>query len=229
MAYVYRHIRLDKNEPFYIGIGSDSTYKRANARYKGDRNKIWYDITAKSKYEIEILFDEIPLEFAKEKEKEFIALYGRKDNNTGILANMTDGGEGVVGRKVIRTKESIEKQRETIKNRYKNDPEFLKMHVKHLKEGAKKRIFGPESEEIKKKKSESHKLRYINGAIPYSLGKFGGESNRSIKVYCIETGRIWDSLIQCANEIGIQKQYLSRMLRGERKNKTNIRYYNGDN
>lgn len=23
MAYVYRHIRLDKNEPFYIGIGKD--------------------------------------------------------------------------------------------------------------------------------------------------------------------------------------------------------------
>ena len=40
MAYVYRHIRLDKNEPFYIGIGSDKTYKRANARYKGDRNEI---------------------------------------------------------------------------------------------------------------------------------------------------------------------------------------------
>ena len=30
MAYVYRHIRLDKNEPFYIGIGSDKEYKRAD-------------------------------------------------------------------------------------------------------------------------------------------------------------------------------------------------------
>jgi hypothetical protein len=30
MAYVYRHIRLDKNEPFYIGIGSDSSFARAN-------------------------------------------------------------------------------------------------------------------------------------------------------------------------------------------------------
>ena len=29
MAYIYRHIRLDKNEPFYIGIGSDKDYKRA--------------------------------------------------------------------------------------------------------------------------------------------------------------------------------------------------------
>lgn len=31
MATVYRHIRLDKNEPFYIGIGKDekkSTWKK---------------------------------------------------------------------------------------------------------------------------------------------------------------------------------------------------------
>lgn len=32
--YLYRHIRLDKNEPFYIGIGTKivktSEYRRAN-------------------------------------------------------------------------------------------------------------------------------------------------------------------------------------------------------
>ena len=33
MAYLYRHIRLDKNEPFYIGIGSDTNFKRANLFY----------------------------------------------------------------------------------------------------------------------------------------------------------------------------------------------------
>jgi hypothetical protein len=229
MAYVYRHIRLDKNEPFYIGIGSDSTYKRANARYKGDRNKIWYSIAAKSKYEVEILFDGIEWDYACEKEKEFIALYGRKYNNTGILANMTEGGEGVLGLSMPRTKESIKKQSDTIKKRLQDDPEFKAMHLFFLHEGAKKRKYGPESEEIKKKKSESHKLRYKNGAIPNSLGKFGGKSNRSISVYCIETNKIWGSIVDCAAEIGVRKQYLTRMLNGDRKNKTNIRYYNGDN
>ena len=29
MAYVYTYTRLDKNEIFYVGIGSDSKYKRA--------------------------------------------------------------------------------------------------------------------------------------------------------------------------------------------------------
>lgn len=43
MAYVYRRIRLDKNEPFYIGIGTDTkNYKRANVRSL--RNRVWKNI-----------------------------------------------------------------------------------------------------------------------------------------------------------------------------------------
>jgi len=94
MAYVYRHIRLDKNEPFYIGIGSDITYKRANE--KARRNNIWKKIVAKSDYEIEILFDDITYDEAKLKEIEFINLYGRLDLGNGTLANLTDGGDGTI-------------------------------------------------------------------------------------------------------------------------------------
>ena len=39
MAYVYKHIRLDNNTVFYIGIGSDKKYKRAHS--KCDRNLHW--------------------------------------------------------------------------------------------------------------------------------------------------------------------------------------------
>jgi hypothetical protein len=70
MAYVYRHIRHDKNEPFYIGIGSDMTNKRANERAR--RSKFWKKIIAKTDYEVEILFDDISFEEAKVKEIEFI-------------------------------------------------------------------------------------------------------------------------------------------------------------
>ena len=52
MAYVYRHIRLDKNEPFYIGIGAH--LKRAYEKTK--RNKFWYNVVAKTEYNVEILF-----------------------------------------------------------------------------------------------------------------------------------------------------------------------------
>jgi hypothetical protein len=95
MAYLYRHIRLDKNEPFYIGIGSDSNLYRAYV--KNGRNKIWSDIYNNTDVEIEILLNDLSWEQAKEKEKEFISLYGRIDNNTGTLANLTNGGAGMLG------------------------------------------------------------------------------------------------------------------------------------
>lgn len=57
MAYVYRHIRLDKNEPFYIGIGSDSEYKRAHTHHS--RNAHWKNIVNITAYEVEILIDNV--------------------------------------------------------------------------------------------------------------------------------------------------------------------------
>ena len=92
MAYLYRHIRLDRNEPFYIGISeTDDRYKRS--KDKSTRNSIWKAITRKTKYKIEIIFENDDIEFIKEKEIEFIKLYGRINKKTGTLANMTDGGD----------------------------------------------------------------------------------------------------------------------------------------
>ncbi len=34
MAYVYKHIRLDTNEIFYIGIGNNNDYGRAYQKKK---------------------------------------------------------------------------------------------------------------------------------------------------------------------------------------------------
>lgn len=95
MAYVYRHIRLDKNEPFYIGIGKLPNYKRAYETQK--RNDFWRNVVAKTDYEVEILFDNITWEEAEKKEIEFIALYGKRDNGTGCLVNISDGGGGSKG------------------------------------------------------------------------------------------------------------------------------------
>jgi len=171
---VYRHIRLDKNEPFYIGIGKD--IKRAY--HKRSRNKTWKGIVNKTDYEIEILFDDLTLEQAREKEKEFIALYGRKDLGTGTLANLTDGGELVYTvtdeiRKRMRdshigvkqTDESKRKISETLKNRT-----FTEEHLANLSKSLKgkpgnKKTFRKGhtvSEDTRKKISESLKNRNKN-------------------------------------------------------------------
>jgi len=95
MAYVYRHIRLDTNQPFYIGIGSDKNYQRANVVKK--RSNFWQNIYNQTLIDVEIIYDNISFEKAKEKEKEFIKLYGRRNLGTGCLVNLTDGGDGVQG------------------------------------------------------------------------------------------------------------------------------------
>lgn len=103
--YLYRYIRLDKNIPFYIGIGTKtnkkigfktlkSEYHRA---YQKHNNKIYNNIISKTDYEIEIIIESDDYEFIKQKEIEFISLYGRINDNTGILCNLTDGGNGSNG------------------------------------------------------------------------------------------------------------------------------------
>ena len=103
MYYLYRHTRLDTLKPFYIGIGTiypkrktfNSIYQRAFLRSR--RSTFWKNIIAKTSYDVEILLESNNYEYIKSKEKEFIKLYGRKDNNTGCLVNHTDGGEGNLG------------------------------------------------------------------------------------------------------------------------------------
>jgi len=92
MAIVYQHIRKDTGLPFYIGIGK--TKKRAYSKY--GRNLYWNRITNYIEYEVEILFNKLSWEDACLKEKELIQKYGRKDLGTGILCNLTDGGDGNV-------------------------------------------------------------------------------------------------------------------------------------
>ena len=111
MAYVYRHIRKDKDQVFYIGIGTDNKGKYTRA-FSKNRNRYWKRIVDKTNYEVEILFDDITKEEALSKEVEFIQIYGRGDLGLGTLCNLTDGGEGVTNM----SEEGKEKLREIRRN-----------------------------------------------------------------------------------------------------------------
>jgi hypothetical protein len=93
MAVVYQHTRVDTNEIFYIGIGSEK--RRAYSKYK--RSQFWHNIVNKVGYTVEILYENIDWEKACEIEKDLIKKYGRKDLKQGRLINMTDGGDGRFG------------------------------------------------------------------------------------------------------------------------------------
>ena len=122
MTYVYRHIRLDKNEPFYIGIGTDSNYQRAYS--KSSRNIFWNRVVNVTDYEVEIIMDNLTKDIAKQKEIEFISLYGKKINKTGTLVNISDGGDGNSGGK--HTEEAKKKIGEA--NKFKDYSKFNRSH-----------------------------------------------------------------------------------------------------
>lgn len=95
MAVVYRHIKKDNLQPFYIGIGKEE--KRAYNFHKNKRSKFWNRVYNKYGCIVEILAEDISWEDACELEMFLISEYGRIDNKTGVLVNMTDGGEGFTG------------------------------------------------------------------------------------------------------------------------------------
>lgn len=108
--YVYRLIRTDKNEPFYIGIGTHRksySFQRAKCAY--GRGKLWCAIASKSEYRVEIIFESNDYDHIKKQEQFFISLYGRINTNTGPLVNLTDGGDGSINFK--HTPESLKKMK----------------------------------------------------------------------------------------------------------------------
>lgn len=150
--YVYRHIRLDKNEPFYVGIGNKKNYERAYQTKLDRRNQIWGKIYNKTDIKIEIILDNLTKNQASKKEQEFIKLYGRIDLNTGILCNMTDGGDGIWN--CIRSEETKEKLRQQ-KLGNKN-PMFGKTQNEETCLKRRNSLLGQKrSQEVKKKQSLS--------------------------------------------------------------------------
>lgn len=236
MAYLYRHIRLDKNIPFYVGIGSDSDgkYERAHNRHR--RNQKWFNIIAKTDYKVQIILDDLTLDEAKEKEIEFISLYGRSDKKEGSLCNLTDGGEGNPGRIVseeVRKNQSArlkgrkmseefkQKRREYMTGR-KMPEEFRQKHIERMRtnhpmKGKKM------SEQARKNISEGHK-GIMTGEKNPNWGKFGSDSIRAKKVMCTETNKIWNSVKDVAKELGIGYSTITNRLNGQKKNNTTLIY-----
>lgn len=81
--YVYMYLREDLT-PYYVGKGK---YKRAfiksvNHNPPADKNLIFF------------VKENVSEQEAFYWEMYYINKYGRKDNNTGVLRNLTDGGKG---------------------------------------------------------------------------------------------------------------------------------------
>lgn len=179
--YVYAYLRSKDSitgksgTPYYIG--------------KGTANRAWDTHgkvpVPKDKSNIVIILHELTELWAFAVERRIISWYGRKDNCTGILLNLTDGGDGVSG--YNHREESKQKISESISG--ENHHMFGKNHREESKQKISESLLGiSHSNERKrntskamcgKKKSENHKRNL-------------GESIRcKIPIRCIETGSLF--------------------------------------
>jgi hypothetical protein len=100
--YLYRHIRHDKNQVFYVGIGtlvSEELQKKTGSTFKAihrraydrvkSRNQHWKNIVAITDFTVEIMLHTNDIELIAKKEIEFISLHKK------TLCNLTEGGLGI--------------------------------------------------------------------------------------------------------------------------------------
>jgi len=154
--YTYAYLREDST-PYYIGKGKG--YRAFRKNRKGV-------MPPKDVSRILFLKQNLTEEEAFKHEKYMITVFGRKDLGTGILRNLTEGGDGVSGlihteeiRKKIseRTKEAMntDEMRKKLSdgNRGKIRSKEFKMHLSKINKGRK------HSKESKRKIGDASKSR----------------------------------------------------------------------
>jgi hypothetical protein len=168
MYYVYSYLREDLS-PYYIGKGTKGrAYASANHRIKAPKNK----------ERIYIIKDNLTEKEAYDLEKLYILIFGRVDLETGILRNLSDGGEGPTGYKtkpeqrrkialsrmgekhplygISPSKETREKQRQALQGRFvgEKNPMYNQTHTEENRKKISDRHKGvPKTEEHKIKMS----------------------------------------------------------------------------
>lgn len=218
--YIYRHIRPDTNQVFYVGKGRNrrGRYLYERSKSKDRRNKYWWNIVRKNKgeYIVEIVAEFETQESCDAKEIEFIALYGRSNLKGGTLCNLTDGGDGSTN--IVHSEETKAKLRAAVADG--KHPNFGK---KLSAETCRKK-----SEAVK---GEKHHLygktlpkEWVRNLAKGKLGEknpwFGKPSPVSKKVKNTRTGAVYDSIARAAKAEGIKPGKLYSILDGHTKTNT---------
>ena len=245
MAYVYRHIRVDKDQPFYIGIGSGEYYKRA--RVSKSRNRIWTAIASRTNWFFEILFDNVEVEFAKKKEIEFISLYGRIIDG-GILANLTSGGDmnsedairlvgvknkgRVPANKGVKNPTLAENQTGQKHFSYKGIVYCFDLNgnpvSSHITIGAAARFAGIRINDVRRViVGERNQYKgHIYSYSPERPSPIKVVQRKPKMVIDTATGEVFNTIMEAARHINMNHKTLSHYLHGTRASKTTLSFMN---
>lgn len=143
--YLYLHRTLN-GIPIYIGIGTKFYGDNENLKlkysraYASTRNIFWKRVIKKYGFIVEILLESNDYEFIKQQEIHFIKLFGRVDKKEGTLCNLTDGGEGVLGK--VYTDTDLKNISNGQKKRFANPSEQDIIHLQELYSRTSERMKG---------------------------------------------------------------------------------------
>lgn len=228
---VYRHVAIKDNKVFYVGIGS---IKRAFSKFS--RSSVWRNFVSVNPYYVDVVAYNLEWTDACELETFIISIYGRLDKGTGILINMSDGGEGNNG--YIPSEKR--KKQHSLSMKGSGNPNFNKsMNDEQKQKISKSRI---------EKKVASGKNNPMFGRVGSMMGRTGSSSPvfgkspsadtiKLIKdklsggncycakmVLCTETGIFYDCIKDASKAMCISYNSLKSMLSGRYRNVTSIIY-----
>ena len=158
--YTYAYLRKDRT-PYYIGKGhGERAFRKSGRRCP----------RPKDKSRILFLKTGLTQDEANKHEVYMISVFGRKDKGTGILRNLTDGGEGTSGNK--RSEEFCKRMSEvhsgkTISQAHKKrlreahtGRKHTEEHKRKVSEALRGKKKPPISQETRKKMSIAAKKKY---------------------------------------------------------------------
>lgn len=201
--YVYFYLREDLT-PYYVGKGRNYrcyNFHRDTLPVPKDRKyifKVKENLTEFEAFTWEIYY---------------IKLYGRKDLGTGILKNLTDGGEGITG--VMFDRSICRKMHWKIKTP-NGDIEYIE-NLKKYGESVGVNYKGLSAcAHHKTRHYHNYQVRKINDKTPFFDG-FEHNTAKSIVATNIQTGDklYFDSIGQCKDKLSIDHSSVSLAVNGK--------------
>jgi len=175
--YTYAYLRED-GTPYYIGKGKGRRVYNSHIR----QNKT--NLKPKDSSRILLLKENLTEEEANKHEIYMISVFGRKYLGTGILRNMTNGGDGISGYSHTEETKKLLSEKTSGKNHTWYGRKHTEESKRKMRESGKNRKRKPHSEETKKKMRESAKKywkdvgRDINGENNPFYGKSHTEETK---------------------------------------------------